>query len=74
MNRLLNDEEVGRQIGMAAETVKSRRYKERGKPADLIPRWVDAPGRPAHAPRCLGTPQAEVDAWIVRNLVKGAVA
>ncbi|MFB9776168.1 hypothetical protein [Brevibacterium otitidis] len=74
MNRLLNDEEVGRQIGMAAETVKSRRYLERGEPKDRIPRWVDMPGRPAHSPRCLGFQQHEVDAWLKRNTVKGAVA
>jgi hypothetical protein len=70
--KLLSDEEVGAQIGMSAQTVQSRRSLQRGKlrvgeEVDYVPRWVDMPGR--KIPRTLGTPQAEIDAWLERNLI-----
>lgn len=69
--KLLKDAQVAEILNISLEALHDRRSLERGniligERQDLVPRWVDVPGRE----RCQGTPPAEVDAWIERNLVK----
>lgn len=64
MRRLMTDQELADVLGWTVNTIRHRRYLERGAPADRIPRWVDTPGG---RPRALGTPQEELEAWLARN-------
>lgn len=70
MSRLLSDQEVADRMNISIKTLHKRRDKERGnlfmgKRADLLPRWVEVPGRT----RCQGTPPEELEAWFERNLI-----
>lgn len=70
MQKLLSDEEVADLLGISVKALHKRRDKERGgiyngQRLDLLPRWVEVPGRT----RAQGTPVSEVEAWIERHLI-----
>lgn len=65
MDRLLGDSEVAELLGISVKALHKRRDKERGgiyngQRLDLLPSWVEVPGRT----RAQGTPLSEVEAWI----------
>lgn len=68
--KLLTDKEVAEQIGCTVSQLQSDRALDRGDNRDRVPKWIDVGD--SWRPRCRGTRQSAVDAWLDRHETKGA--
>lgn len=72
MAALLTDKEVAEQIGCTVSQLQSDRALDRGEWKDRVPAWIDVGD--SWRPRCRGTRQEAVTAWLDRRETRGGVA